>query len=335
LFADIQTIEINKKARIKNNGGTKMDTFASSVKNTELCDYEVAWYDLKFKTEFLLQKGTSFQDFFSELMEKRHPSDFIRVRPWGRHGDWKNDGYLKSEKKLFQVYAPNEMKASDAINKIDEDFNGALPYWDEHIDEWIFVHNSHEGLGPAVTKKLLELATQHPLKKIGHWGFEELRQIVLSLPQAELLSLLGPIPTQKIFSEITSADIKVVLDVISEKTPPNDLDLSPVSEDKIEANGLSSSVVILLRAGMNKAALVEHFFTNYHDPEFGDKIAASFKSEYTQLKKRDLSPDEIFMELQKFATGTQRLTPTYEASLMAVLAHLFEKCDIFENPRAN
>jgi len=89
------------------------------------------------------------------------PSDFIRVRPWGNVGDRKNDGYLKSERRLFQVYAPNEMEAAKAIAKIDEDFTEALPFWKLHFDNWSFVHNARDGLGPDVTKKLLDLGAQH------------------------------------------------------------------------------------------------------------------------------------------------------------------------------
>jgi len=61
------------------------------------------------------KRGNTFQDFFSEIMEKCHPSDFQRVRLWENDGDKKNDGYLRSGRVLFQVYAPNDMKASHAI----------------------------------------------------------------------------------------------------------------------------------------------------------------------------------------------------------------------------
>ncbi|QBD80397.1 hypothetical protein EPA93_32265 [Ktedonosporobacter rubrisoli] len=54
-----------------------------------------AYYEATFKAAYLEKGGNAFQDFFSEIMEKCHPSDFQRVRPWGRMGDRKNDGYLR------------------------------------------------------------------------------------------------------------------------------------------------------------------------------------------------------------------------------------------------
>ena len=101
-----------------------------------------SYYEVIFENTYLKKGGNEFQDFFSEIMEKCHPGDFQRVRPWGNTGDRKNDGYLRSARILFQVYAPNEMSANDAITKIDEDFHGALHYWQQFFDKWIFVHNS-------------------------------------------------------------------------------------------------------------------------------------------------------------------------------------------------
>ena len=50
---------------------------------------------------------------------------------------------------------PKRDESRQCIAKIDEDFAGALPHWKEYFDQWVFVHNSKEGLGPDVTAKLL------------------------------------------------------------------------------------------------------------------------------------------------------------------------------------
>ena len=94
-----------------------------------------AYYGVVFDRNYCKMRGNEFQNFFADLMEKRYPGgDFIRVRPWGKTGDRKNDGYLKSQRTLFQVYAPNEMSETEAIGKINDDFSGALPYWREYFD---------------------------------------------------------------------------------------------------------------------------------------------------------------------------------------------------------
>ncbi|HEY5041795.1 MAG TPA: hypothetical protein VIK53_07300 [Verrucomicrobiae bacterium] len=111
-------------------------------------------YEQEFKIAFLKAKGDAFQILFEQLMGNAHPADFIPCRPWGNIGDRKNDGYLQSERTLFQVYAPNEMKPAAAIAKIDKDFTGALPHWKQHFDKWVFVHNAYDGLSPQIISKL-------------------------------------------------------------------------------------------------------------------------------------------------------------------------------------
>ena len=80
-----------------------------------------AYYEQKFENEYLRAKGDAFQTFFERLMSLAYKADFMPCRPWGSQGDRKNDGYLKSERRLFQVYAPNEMDGAKAKAKITID----------------------------------------------------------------------------------------------------------------------------------------------------------------------------------------------------------------------
>ncbi len=83
---------------------------------------EKAYYDVRFENAFLKAKGNAFQTFFNELMGRAYKGDYMPCRPWGNRGDRKNDGFLKSERRLFQVYAPNKMTGRKTIDKIEEDF---------------------------------------------------------------------------------------------------------------------------------------------------------------------------------------------------------------------
>jgi hypothetical protein len=221
-------------------------------------------------------------------MEKRYPADFIRVRPWGSIGDWKNDGYLQSKKILFQSYAPNELSARECISKVDEDFKGALPYWKKYFDTWVFVHNSRDGLPPQVTEKLLALAKRHSPLKVTHWGFEELRQEAMKLMEADLASLLGPAPSRQGLIDLGLDDLQPVLDHISRLAPIAEPDLRPVPADKLQRNMLSDSVGALLRAGMSRADLVRKYFKL--KPPLQDQIAESFRTRYRELRNQGAPP---------------------------------------------
>lgn len=298
----------------------------------EIDDFTRSWYEQRFRDDFREKRKNEFQDFFASIMEKRHPQDFQRVRPWGRQGDQKNDGYLKSKRMLFQVYAPNEIKSAATIRKIEEDFTGALKHWKDHFNTWVFVHNSVEGLGPKILEKLLELGKVHPQITIYNWGREELRQVVFELAPAELASLFGPVPTRRDFIELEMADIKPILEHIGILPDPPEDDVRPVSPRKLERNMLSDFAATLLRTGMAREILVEKYFKRQMDPTLRDQIANSFHQKYSELRTRNLDPDAIFRDLQVFAGGEVRRTPRYECAVLTVLAYFFQKCDIFEDP---
>lgn len=295
-------------------------------------DFEQAFRELQFKTAYLEKKGNEFQDWFATIMEKRFPGDFIRVRPWGKVGDRKNDGYVRSTRSLFQVYAPNDMSATKALAKIDEDYNGALPYWEQYFDTWIFVHNSKQGLGPDVTAKLVELNGAGPPAVIA-WGFEELRRVVFELAPAELASLFGPAPRRRDMVDLGLESLAPVLDQIAAMEPNPDPDLRPPPADKIDRNMLSENVAILLRAGMSRVDLVRKYFRL--QPERKDEIAESFRHRYDEVRSDGLTPDDIFVHLQRHATGDGVSSPARQSAALAVLAFFFEECDIFEREVAD
>jgi hypothetical protein len=295
-----------------------------------------SYYESKFQIDFLKAKGDAFQTLFEQVMEKAHPEDFIPCRPWGKFGDRKNDGYLKSERTLFQVYAPNKMTAAAAIAKIEEDFAGALPYWQQYFDKWVFVHNAYDGLSPQIVAKLLELEQKHSPIKVTHWSLEELRQRFRRIDLDALQSWFGFAPTDAAKRSLSVEELESVLHHIAQSHPPKTELPRPVPTGKIEANGLSLNVAILLKAGMEKAELVEKFFDQWHDPLYGDRLAGTFRARYIELRDQspEIGPDAIFHELHTWAGGTWASSTGLQVAVLAVLAFFFEQCEVFEAPSA-
>ena len=289
------------------------------------------FYRLRFRLRVLEGTGQSYQDLFADVMERRYPmGDFIRVRPWGNTGDRKNDGYLSSSRTLYQSYAPNEMKAASAIAKIDEDFEGALPYWKQYFDTWVFVHNSLSGLGPQVVECLLA-------HKARNLGFEvlsmspvDLAEILFKLDDRHISEVLGPIPTAEEASAIGMADLEPVLAHIDRLEPLN-TDLRPVPANKIDYNKLGEDVRAALTWGMTRSQLVEEYMTRSRDVRLRDELAQGFREMYTAAKESGLEPDMVFTKLQSVVEGPAAQTRR-QASALAVLAYFFEACDIFDRP---
>lgn len=294
-------------------------------------------YEKDFRIAFLESKGDGFQRLFENLMFKAYPNDFMGCRPWGNVGDRKNDGYLPSARVLFQIYAPNEMKASEAIKKINEDFEGAKEHWGIYFDEWTFVHNAFDGrLGPHIIELLASLRQSNPQIRIGTCGYEEMLKMFRRLRLEDLESWFGPSLTMEANINLGFSDLAAVLTHIRITPLPTTLEVKDVSRGKIEANLLSQAVADFLKIGMQKSPLVEQFFNWSKSPTYGDQIANSFNTEYKRLRDNvpQLHPDEIFGRLEAWAGGTANSSPAHKAAVLAVMAYLFDKCEIFEDAQS-
>ncbi|GFE87720.1 ABC-three component system protein [Steroidobacter agaridevorans] len=294
-------------------------------------------YEKDFRIAFLESKGDGFQRLFEKLMSKAHPNDFMACRPWGNVGDRKNDGYLSSARILFQSYAPNELSAAEATKKINEDFEGGKEYWEEYVDEWTFVHNAPDGrLGPHIIEALAKLRKNNPTIKISHCGYEEMLAKFRQLSLSDLESWFGPSLTMEANVNLGYSDLEAVLTHIRITPPPATSVVKDVSRGKIEANLLSQAVADFLKIGMQKSPLVAQFFNSWKNPTYGEQIAVAFKNKYTLLRDSTprIHPDEIFGRLEVWAGGMANTTPTHKAAVLAVMAYLFDKCEIFEDAQA-
>jgi hypothetical protein len=293
-----------------------------------------AHYELRTKNALLTHRGEAFQELVSSILEALYPGDFQRTRPWGSTGDRKNDGFIRSSGTLLQVYAPNEMRASEAIRKIEEDFREAHAYWQPHMKRWVFVHNSREGLGPEVLKTLLDLAEMHPAIPVEHWGPPELQGMARQLSEAALVDLFGHAPSRSALARLGVPDLQPLLAQVARLGPVDDEAIRPVPPHKLEWNLLSPAVSTLLTAGMHRSDLVARYFRMkaLTDPQARDGVASAFQAKYQSLREEGRAPDDIFGGLSVFVGGEARGTPAHEAAVLAVLAHFFEACDIFERP---
>ncbi|MBK8948884.1 MAG: hypothetical protein IPM68_08525 [Flavobacteriales bacterium] len=292
-----------------------------------------SFYELYFENRFLKSKGTAFQALFEEVMNKAHPGQFMACKPWGRMGDRKNDGYLASERTLFQVYGPEEMTAATAVQKIEEDFLGALPHWERYFNTWVFVHNA-EALSPPIQQKLMELRTAHSHIAIETWNWERMRLKFNGLSTDAKRSMFGYAPTEDAQQHLSMLDVQQVLDHIAAAQLPVSESTMVVNPGKIAYNRLSPNVEILLKTGMQRVIMVDQYFDGIADPTYPDRLAQAFKERYMVLRDADPAPhpDDIFTELMRWAGRSERSTSGDQVAILTVLAYFFEQCEIFEAP---
>ena len=284
-----------------------------------------------FRIAFLEKKGTAFQDWFVALAGYALGPDFESVRSYGRQGDWKCDGRQLSTGAIFQCYAPESETDQKTITKINLDLAGALAKWPKFIRAWTFVHNDPRGVPPAVANHLDQIRQSHPLIHFEIWSEPQLFSLFKKLTNDAKQIMFGAVPSRSLVDGLALEDLKPVIDALERRDPDPTVALPPPpSVQKLEKNALSTEAADFLRTGRRRVRLVETYFQKTGPVELGEKIAEAFREQYAYLKSLDLSADQIFMYLQRYA-GVQG-EPKRQAAAMAVLAYLFDSCDIFEDP---
>jgi len=101
-------------------------------------------------------------------------------------------------------------------------------------------------------------------------------------------------------------------------------------KEKIKKNNLSGETEALIKMGMTQVKQVENFIDKCPDVEFGERLKQGFVREYERLRSEEgLSGDQLFDALLHFSSGSSGVFKERAAGL-AVLVHLFEKCEVFE-----
>ncbi|MBL9000185.1 MAG: hypothetical protein JNK25_03500 [Phycisphaerae bacterium] len=100
---------------------------------------------------------------------------------------------------------------------------------------------------------------------------------------------------------------------------------------KMKRNGLTSEVRHSLTMGLAKAREVEGFVSHMAaiDDSYPERLKAGFVANYENFRKKRLRGDSLFEALVQFAAGGSSDFKRTATSL-AILAYLFEKCEVFE-----
>lgn len=123
--------------------------------------------------ELRRRNGTGFQDFFAQVMGKRHPGDYVPVRPFGRRGDKGCDGYLRSSGEVFAAYGAVNSEGSKVqtlVTKMGDDFSKAKKDLESVMKRWTMVHNFVDGLPVEAIQELDRIERENPQIKCCFFG---------------------------------------------------------------------------------------------------------------------------------------------------------------------
>lgn len=308
-----------------------------------------------FKLRVHEAKGTAFQRLFERVMQYCC-KDFIPVKPYGDVGDRKNDGYIPSQGRYFQVFAPEKPSSKEtavaAASKAARDFAGLKAYWNQStpIRDFRFVFNDeYKGSPPPLEDALAKIRRDHVIEA-GVFLAKDLEAEALSLPQDQLMDIIGtPIPET---GPLDSVDFSVFREVIRHVLDQRVLYTfdavlnAPDFNDKIQFNGLSSSVASFLTVGSYQIEAVEDYFSKnstFARQEVRNRLSSLYLASRQRFLDLGYQAPEVgnlvFFDLLERVTPPLKNEPmrqrvAAQEAAIVVMSYYFEACDIFEDPHA-
>lgn len=271
-------------------------------------------------------------------MATAHGTDFVRVRAFGALGDKGCDGYLQSTGKVFACYGAINAasdKVQYLIKKMDDDFAKALNALAAIMKEWHMVHNLVDGLPTDAILKLEALKKANTGHGFGFVGLEGFEATIFGLPMEKIDGLLGMAATAQDAQNLHATELRDLVAAIVQATDAQPIDLSairPVPPDKLDFNQLPGHWRSMIAGGWQNTHLVEEYFRNHHDPMIGEQIAQRFRVRYLYFKTQGLDAGSTMSSLYEDIIGIGNVPPARQVAAQALLAYLFESCDIFETP---
>lgn len=272
-------------------------------------------------------------------MSKRFGDNFVPVGTDYSRGDLQCDGMLLAPKTIYACYGPvnaganaTEAAIKTAVDKVQSDFDGALHNWPD-LACWTFVHNYFD-IPAQILHKFQEVQASNSNRTLALFGKEQFEKVLFELDADAIDDLIGDAATDEDFRSLQPAEVlHVVNDIMSAVHLQGVSDDQPVQvpEQKLHFNGLSQICRSRIVDGIQNAGRVATLLQDHQDPLLDARLAGLFKGKYLDLKAQALEPDDILFELYDFAAGGLKTSATREVAVWSLLAHLFEKCTIFED----
>lgn len=295
---------------------------------------------LKFQNELFKSDGQKFQDLFVRIMQRSN-KDFSPVKPHGNVGDRKNDGFDKVKGIYYQVYAPEniDIKITDAVNKLKEDFEGLKSFWSNiyPIKEFYFtVNDKYKGLYPAIYEALAELEKDNTVVKFNPFIAKDLEDVFINLPDDDIIDVVGFIPSSETIEMVDYSILSQVVGYLVENLKPLSIEEKldrKEFDDKIKFNTLSKTIADLLYVSSYQVSVLDEFFqysSSYTRKELSDIFKALYNEAKEGIADVENASDRIFLDI--LTKASPKNTKFVQDAVMVLMSYYFEVCDIFETP---
>jgi hypothetical protein len=295
-----------------------------------------AWRAL-LELQLRRSSGIQFQDYFSKIMSRAYGENFVRTRPHGQLGDRGCDGYLQQSGLVYACYGTVNGRTpvmSELLSKIDDDAKKSSKFLSSIQKGWCFTHNFVDGVPTDVILALKKVESDIVKVPVAMFGPESFANLVLELPENQIIALLGPAITERDIANIDYAEVRQVVSELSTQgmNPlPEAQSIRPVSSQKLSYNALSGTWQTLLIGGIRNATSIEKYFSSNASPMLESRVAQTVRGKFLALQLQNLSGDEVLTEVYAMLLGSVNARPERQVAALALMGHFFETCTLLND----
>lgn len=294
-----------------------------------------------FKLRVHESDGQAFQDLFVKVMQHANPN-FRPIKPHGREGDQKNDGFDKANGLYYQVYAPEDLAPNvyTAVSKLTDSFSGLKNYWDTQVSpikEYFFVLNDkYKGTYPEIEKGLASLEQKHKEIKCNPFLTKDLEDVFINLPKDKIIDIIGIIPDPLKIETVDYSIMNEIINYLHKTAVLYKIEKIPADPDfvkKLTFNRLSSRVAGLLDFGNHQNYVMDDYFkfrSNFVKAELREIFRTFYEAGVCSIPENEDKPDMVFFYILDKASANK--TKAVQDAVLVLMSYYFEYCDIFEVP---
>ena len=297
---------------------------------------------IMLKSRFHQADKQSFEDLFTKIKQSED-GDFKQVKPQGRLGDGKCDGFNAVKEEYYQVYAPEELTGNEAtmLSKMDSSICGLIKFWQEKdfkVSKFFYVvKDDYKNVYPLLYTNAEAIAKKYNIE-CEILICKDLEDSFLKLDEDKMIDILGGIIPDPL--NIINVEYGVMQEVIAfllqSKAPKikEEIPVHPDFEKKIVFNSLSKVVADFLNAGQRQNFVIKDYF-ELNSKFMKEELRQIFNNTYNQavieIPESDTKNDEIFQFIADKSSPKDNFA--FHNAVYVLMAYYFEYCDIFETPK--
>lgn len=296
---------------------------------------------LILKNKFYEADKQSFEDLFTKI-KQNEDLNFRQVKPQGKLGDGKTDGFNEKTGEYYQVYAPEDLKGNEAtlLSKMDSSISGLLKFWEEKdfkVKKFYYVvKDDYRNVYALIYTNAKVIAKKYKIE-CEIITCRDIEDIFLKLDEDKIINVIGNIPDPLNVENVDYGVMNEVIAFLLNTSAPKITEKIPVLPDfdkKILFNSLSKIVSDFLNAGQRQSFVINEYFelnSKFYKEELRQIFSNIYKQAVKEIPDSDIKNDEIFQYIVDKSSPRDNIA--YNSAVYILMAYYFEYCDIFETPK--